>query len=44
MRVVVVKSTTTRLPLSGVRGKTLSVAAVDLAGNVGAAATVRVPR
>jgi hypothetical protein len=44
MRAVVVKATTTRLPLSGVKGKTLSVAAVDLAGNVGTAVTVRVPR
>jgi hypothetical protein len=44
MRPVVVKTTTTQLPLSAVKGKTLSVAAVDLAGNVGTAATVRAPR
>jgi hypothetical protein len=44
MRAVVVRTTTTRLPLAGVKGKTLSVAAVDLAGNLGPAATVRAPR
>jgi hypothetical protein len=44
MRAVVVKTTTTHLPLSTVKGRTLSVAAVDLAGNLGPAATVRAPR
>jgi hypothetical protein len=44
MRAVVVKTTTTHLPFAGVRGKTLSVAAVDLAGNLGPAAIVRVRR
>ena len=44
MRAVVVKTTTTHFPFAGVRGKTLSVAAVDLAGNLGPPATVRVPR
>jgi hypothetical protein len=44
MRAAVVKATTTRLSLNGVKGKTLSVAAVDLAGNLGPAATVHVPR
>jgi hypothetical protein len=44
LRPVVVRTPTASLPLAGVRGKTLSVAAVDLAGNVGTAATVRAPR
>jgi hypothetical protein len=44
MRPVVVKATTTHFPLNGVKGKTLSVVAVDLAGNLGRAATVRAPR
>jgi hypothetical protein len=44
MRAAVVKTTTTHLPLAGVKGKTLSVAAVDLAGNLGPAATVHVSR
>jgi hypothetical protein len=39
-----VKTTTTHLPLAGVKGKTLSVAAIDLAGNLGPAATVHVSR
>jgi hypothetical protein len=44
MRAAVVKATTTRLSLAAAKGKTLSVAAVDLAGNLGPAATVHVPR
>jgi hypothetical protein len=44
MRPVVVSATTTRLALAAVRGKTLAVAAVDQAGNVGPASTVRAPR
>jgi hypothetical protein len=41
LKTVVVSTTTARL---AVRGKTVAVAAVDRAGNVGPAATVRAPR
>jgi hypothetical protein len=41
VRTVVVRATTTKL---GARGKTVTVAAVDEAGNVGPSATVRAPR
>jgi hypothetical protein len=44
MRPAVVSATTTRLAIAAVRGKMLAVAAVDQAGNVGPASTVRAPR
>jgi hypothetical protein len=43
-KAVTVKATSVRLVLASVRGKQISVAAVDQAGNRGAASTVRAPR
>ncbi|MDX6442883.1 MAG: hypothetical protein QOE43_2612 [Gaiellaceae bacterium] len=42
LRPLVVSGTTASFPRSRVRGKTVSVAAVDRSGNVGAAATARI--
>jgi hypothetical protein len=42
MRAIVVTGTTTTLPLARLRGKTVSIAAVDQAGNSGRAATITV--
>jgi len=44
LRPLLVATTTARLPLARVRGKVVSVAAVDRAGNVGRAASARVRR
>ena len=44
LRPLLVTGTSARLPLARVRGKLVSVAAVDRAGNVGAKASVRVRR
>jgi len=42
LKPLVVTGTTASFPRARVRGKTVSVAAVDRSGNVGAAATARV--
>jgi hypothetical protein len=44
LKTIVVPGTSVRLALAQARGKTLSVEAVDQAGNTGPPATVRIPR